>query len=265
MFDRPQAGSLERALIALQKYVLRRQEARLAPRADVVFTVNPFIARELAQRYGIAMPGVVMNVPATRTLAPLALPELPRPVFLYQGGLTRGRGLSEMLEAFVTVRRGSLVLMGAGPLGEGLKARAGAPDLQGRVVVLPPVPPEDVVRVAASADVGVIPYMAGSLNNYYSSPNKLFDYLHAGLAIVATNLPFIAQVLSETGAGMVASTDSASDLAAVMNVLAGDAAQLEAMRRAAAGAAQRYTWEREVAPLLDAYRKLAVPSSDRGV
>lgn len=265
MFDRPQAGRLERTLISLQKRVLRNQEARLAPRADAVFTVNPFIARELSRRYDIAPPGVVLNAPPARTLTVLPLPELPRPIFLYQGGLTRGRGLVELLNAFTMVRSGSFVLMGAGPLSEQLKERSAVPDLRARTAVLPPVPPEDVVRVAASADVGVIPYVAGSLNNYYSSPNKLFDYLHAGLAIVATNLPFIAQVLAETGAGVVASTDSAGDLAAVMDLLAGDPMQLEAMRRASLTSAGRYVWAREVEPLLDAYRRLAVSAPHMGV
>ena len=265
MFDRPHAGPIERALIASQKYVLRKQEARLAPRADAVFTVNPFIASELARRYSITLPGVVLNVPPAQTLHALPLPDLPRPIFLYQGGLTKGRGLPEIVDNFGSVRSGSLVLMGAGPLAEELAARAASTGLTDRVTVLPPVAPEDVVRVAASADIGVIPYVAGSLNNYYSSPNKLFDYLHAGLAIVATNLPFVAQVLSETGAGMVANTDSAVDLAGVMDRLADNPAQLETFRQASAAAAQRYTWEREVAPLIEAYRRLAMSKPRTGV
>lgn len=256
LFDRPGAGFLERALVAVQKLVLRCQEARLIRQADAVVTVNPFIAAELARRYRVRTPSVVMNAPVAGVVEPLPLPDLARPILIYQGGLTRGRGLPELLEAFALTERGSLVLMGGGPLAAALSERAARPDLRGRVAVLDPVPTSDVVRAAASADIGLIPYLPGSLNNRLSSPNKLFDYLHAGLAIVATDLPFIADVLSRTGAGAVYDPYSTDSMVRTIRSVADDAPRREAMRSAARAAAADYTWEGEVTHLIGAYRQL---------
>src|SRR5205085_12556213 len=79
---------------------------------------------------------------------------------------------------------------------------------QGRVHVIPAVPQRDLLAYCASADVGVIPYQAVDLNNYYTSPNKLFDFIQAGLPIVASDLPYLHKVIVSDGLGVVAKLDS---------------------------------------------------------
>ena len=60
-----------------------------------------------------------------------------------------------------------------------------------------------------SADLGVIPYHSIDLNNYYSSPNKLFEYAAAGLPFVSNDLPFLRWIIAEYGFGEVADFDRA--------------------------------------------------------
>ena len=244
---------VERATVGLQRTFLTRQEAGLITRADAVITVNPFIADELAERYGISTPQVVLNAPAGTPLHEVGFPDVPRPVFLYQGGFTQGRGLAEMVSAFLSPGPGSLVVMGDGPLGDSLAALAETSSTPGRVLVVPPVAHADVVSAAACADVGLIPYLPTGLNNLYSSPNKLFDYLHAGLAIVASDLPFLRATLEKTGAGVVVSPGDVAALESVVARLCDEPDALAAMKTASTAAAPSYTWERQVPVLLDAY------------
>jgi glycosyltransferase involved in cell wall biosynthesis len=256
MFYPRSTNVVERAAVGLQRTYLAREEARLITRADAVITVNPFIASELAQRYGIDTPEVVLNAPVEEALHEVEFPDVPRPVFIYQGGLTPGRGLAEMVSAFLASGPGSLVVMGDGPLKDSLAGLAETAVESARVHLVPPVPHADVVSAAARADIGLIPYMPTGLNNLYSSPNKLFDYLHAGLAIIASDLPFLAKTLDETGAGLVVSPGDVSALQEAVNRIGSDEAALSSMKEAARAAAPRYTWERQVPVLLDAYRRV---------
>src|SRR5205085_1483955 len=99
----------------------------------------------------------------------------------------------------------------------GLAAQAGVTE---RVHFLPPVHQADLLAWCASADLGIIPYQPVDLNNYYSSPNKLFDFIHARVPLVASDLPFLRQVIAGHGLGTVARLDRPAAYAeAIMSVL----------------------------------------------
>lgn len=67
----------------------------------------------------------------------------------------------------------------------------------------PPVPMRDMIHAASSADVGVIPYIPVNVNNLLSSPNKLFEYIRAGLPVLASDLPFLRRIILEHDIGYV--------------------------------------------------------------
>lgn len=234
-------------------------ERRLIPRADLVTTVNEFIAREMAQRYRCAQPDVVLNVPPTPAGGVEELPvDLPGVRFIYQGVFSQGRGLPELLDAIAEVPEASVCLMGDGVLRADVERRAAEPDLAGRAAVLAPVTPERVVPLARSAHVGVVPFQPTTLNNYYASPNKLFEYLHAGLPVLGTELPFLSAVLEETGAGITVPTGGSAPMVEGIRRLALDDALRARLAAAAAAAASRYSWESESRHLLALYDTLAV-------
>lgn len=232
-------------------------ERRLLPRVDAAITVNSFIADEMGHRYHCPAPLVVLNVspappPGTEPL-PVAMPGLR---VIYQGVLSAGRGLPELLEAVARVPEVNLTIMGAGVLADSLRKRAAMPDLIGRAAVIDPVAPQRVVPIARSAEVGVIPFQPTTLNNRWASPNKLFEYLHAGLAIISTDLPFISQVLDETGAGLTVPPGDIEGWAAQLRGLATDPALLDRLRERSAASAARFTWDVEKQKLLDLYASL---------
>ncbi len=246
-------------------------ERRLARRADHVLTVCDSIAAELVRRYGVARPTVLLNCPAVTngghadgpvgdlvahiaTKSPAGGAE---PVILYQGGFSPNRGLDTLVRSAHGVGRGAILLMGWGPLEDELRELIAGERLERRVRIVAPVPPEQVVAHAARAAVGVIPYEPVGLNNTYTTPNKLFDYMAAGLPVAASRLPELTRFVEGGGIGLTFTPGDPADLAGALNAILADPARYARMRERAAAAAARYTWERESRKLLALYERAA--------
>lgn len=252
--------------IKLRRRAWMQLERRLIKKVDLVVTVNEFIAAELSSRYGVPAPLVVMNCPDP---PPDFDPSTPydllrerlglapgRKIVLYQGWMSEGRGLENLVRcAPMLAGDAAVVFIGYGDYQQVLE-RMGSAEAPGRVYFLPAVSHRDLLPYCASADVGLIPYQAVDLNNYYSSPNKLFDYIQAGLPIVASDFPFLRKVIATDDLGVVADLSTPESYARAINqvlTLPDSGEQIKAnMRRVAS----RYTWQSQVRALVVAYEAL---------
>ncbi len=244
-----------------------RLERRLIGRADLVITVNEFIAGELARRYHIPEPLVVLNCPDPPPgFDPTAPYDLIRErlglarnrrVVLYQGWMSEGRGLENLVRAAPLLAcDAAVVFMGYGEYQAVLQRLAvGLPG--GRVYFLPAVPQHELLAYCASADVGVIPYQAVDLNNYYTSPNKLFDFIQAGLPIVASDLPFLRRVIAGYGLGVVADLNSPESYAQAINSVLTLPDGGASIRANLLRVAPQFRWATQAGKLLEAYERLA--------
>jgi glycosyltransferase involved in cell wall biosynthesis len=210
--------------------------------ADVLITVNPFIAQELRGRYKIAKRiHVVLNCPDAY-LQPPNLHGSKTVTVLYHGGLEIDRGLETLVLASENFREGiRLVIRGEGTLENALKQLASE---NSNVSFERSVPMSEVVRNAANADIGILPYVATNLNNYYCSPNKLFEYIQAGLAIVTSDLPFLRKFVISNGVGVVMDPKDQVDVAQKVNFVSEEKNLLK-FKRNSLEARERYTWENE--------------------
>jgi glycosyltransferase involved in cell wall biosynthesis len=231
----------------------RKQERRAIVRADGIITVSESLADELVRRYGVARPTVLLNVPAPAgTLSPTRSPlaELKRPremMVLYSGGVSANRGLEQLAEAARTGHGWHLVIMGWGPLLGRIR------EMLPSVAVVEPVAADQVVGAASAADVGVIPYLPTSLNNALSLPNKLFEYIQAGLAIASSDLVEIARFIQNNHVGIVFPPGDVAAIRDSLDSLAADGRRLAEMRSAANEAARAFNWDREKRKLIDLY------------
>ena len=238
-------------------------ESTYVPKAERRFTVCEPIAREIAERYKVPKPDVLYNAPRFEATQ-RAIASAPSPLLehrqgdewlvLFHGGLSPHRGLEQLVHAFVLLPadRYRLIFMGAGRIKDDLVALAAELGLAERVTFLPPVPPEDLPLWLSGADVGLIPYQKVGRNHIYSTPNKLFECMHAGVPLVVNDLPEVRRIVTEVGFGVITDCSDPAAIAKAIGEITADRAQHAAMRANAVAAASRYSWEEQERTILDA-------------
>ncbi len=237
-------------------------EARHIGACDLVITVNHSIASELRRRYALSGVQVIYNaertrqVPATsRHLHEAFGLSADKKIVLMQGGLSAGRHLEVLVDAmrFVHNRSVVLVLLGDGLLLNRLKKMALQPDLVGRVYFHAAVPQNALLELTAAADAGMIPYQATCLNNYYCTPNKLFEFIAAGLPILATDLPEIRRMVHEREIGLLGDTSTPKKLAVLLDEFFSDEQRFAAWKARVLVARKEICWEQEEKKLVEIY------------
>lgn len=248
------------------KAVLTRLERGWARAADRVFTVNEPYARELARRFDVEMPAIIMNC-SYRFAPPAAIPrrfherlglDAATRVVLYQGGFSVGRGVEQLVEAVRQVPGCVLVIMGYGALEAEFRAMAQLPENRDKVYVLPAVPPTELLEWVASADVVGVLFQHDTLNNYLSTPNKFLEAMASGVPTVCSDHPGMGPIARETGCGIPVRPDDIDEIAAaIRTIVEAPPDERAAMRgKALAAAHDTYNWESQVERLLAEYTRL---------
>lgn len=248
--------------------VLALQAERfLGRRADAVITVSSYRGQAMVQALGISEPVVVMNtpyyVPPERLGPPAWLEEFSgRRVVLYQGRYTEGMGLAEAIRAARYLPPDiALVFRGYGPYEETMRQVIAEEELTEQVTLVPPVPMNDLVYSAVGADLGLVVYNPVNLNNLYAAPNKLFEFIMAGVPCIGSDLPYIREILCGSDLGLVFKPGDPADMAKVIMDLLSTPHRLAEMRQRCLDYARRYCWEVEGAKLLQEYNRIGQTES----
>lgn len=188
-------------------------------------------------------------------------------LLMYQGWFSEhGRGLQELIAGMTNVRRDvHLVMMGYGDFdffGRLVKEA----DCVGRVHLMKPVPWQELVFWSAAADVGVIPYQEVDKNHRFCSPNKLFEFITAGLPILANDLPFLRHAVQDQGFGIVRPMISIENMTAAINdVFDPTKNYLSAARQCLQQEAWKWEWKEEQKRLREIYKRLPPPKNRYGL
>jgi len=250
----------------LARRVERWSLARLDGVMVVVDESGDRIAADGVPRDRIA---VVSNTPPLERLTTnAAVQTATGPMRLVYLGLVEAqRGIGTMLEAMALLRRDHrdvhLVIYGDGVDGAFFRERAA------QLGVEPPyvefrgrVPNGEALSALAMAHVGIIPHWSDRSWNT-TVPNKLFDYMAAGLAVVTSDAAPCARIVSTTGAGLVYRDRDPEDLAARLREFEDPRRRVEAATRGRAAIASTYNWESDTSRMLSLLQRATTRSSAR--
>jgi len=229
-----------------------RLEAKHIGGASAVFTVSESIADALSSDYGIDRPVLVQNYPIMRNLRSgesessggirNAVGLEDETLILHLGQMKAARGCKNLLRAMPRVRNAHLVFLGYGPLSEDLKSMASELDLTHRVHFLPPVKPDTIQEYIESVDIGVTLLRDTCLNHRYALPNKLFDYIHAGIPVLGADLDEVNRLIETHTIGMTANSAHPEDIARTLNLMV-ESPQREEWKLNSRTAAETFRWE----------------------
>jgi len=134
-------------------------------------------------------------------------------IFVYLGYLGKGRGIDLCLNAFADGSiNAHLVFIGSGPLMSAITEYA---DRVFNIHLHEAVPHDQVVPLVSNADYGLCLLENVSLSDFYSLPNKLFEYCFARLPVLASNFPEISLMVEKYSLGSCCNPDPASVRAAL--------------------------------------------------
>jgi glycosyltransferase involved in cell wall biosynthesis len=244
------------------KKVWTKIEDWIFPHLKNTYTVCNSIAAYYNEKYKIDMQ-VVRNIPLKKTTpAPLRSSIKTSPidappdkkVILYQGAINVGRGIEWMIEAMPYLDNFVFYVIGDGDILKDLKEKVKKMRLTDKVIFTGQIPFENLSDYTARADIGINLLENWGLSYYYSLPNRIFDYIQAGVPILASDFPEIRKIVAHYNIGMLVNNFDPQYLASVVKRMASKGKN----RSAFAAANAELCWENETAVLLRVVKEVSV-------
>jgi len=228
----------------------KEAERRTVPHVKHMITVSNSIAELYRSEYG-ATPVVIRNVapsvahlvPHDRSMHSVGENEL---LVVYQGsGINEGRGAEELIDAMALVEGVWLLIPGSGDIIRKIRQRALDSRAAARIIFLPVMPWEEMMGYTRGCAAGMMLDADTCTNQRYSLPNKLFDYIAAGIPAIASPLPEVSAVIRLYGCGVVLEELSPEAIAETLVRLRDDRSLLSALKEKSGRARNEINWEKE--------------------
>ncbi len=237
-------------------------ERHIFPKIKHVITVNGSVARLYKEEYGNEMI-VVRNIPentgsaAKSSKSDLGLPTDKKIILLQGAGINVDRGAEEAVEAMQYIDDAILLILGGGDILDSLKAKVKDLNLHSKVKFIPRQVPEQLVEYTSKADVGLTLDKNTNVNYRYSLPNKLFDYIHARVPVLASRLTEVKSIVDKYDIGCFIDHHAPEHIADKIRQMIIDEAARERWKLNLIKAAAELSWENEQKILKEVYRNYA--------
>jgi len=171
-------------------------ERRIIPNLKNCYTVSDSIAEYYKNKYKTHFE-TIRNLPKTKknTIGVFPFDTNGKTIILYQGAVNIGRGLELMLDTMKHLENHIFVVIGSGDIINDLKKSAVKLIADKKVYFLGKLTPPEMNALTPLADIGISLEEDLGLNYRYALPNKLFDYLHAEVPVLVSNLPEMKKII----------------------------------------------------------------------
>lgn len=242
------------ALVASERAMIRQ--------ADGVSTVSDPIADALQQTYALReRPSVFLNMPPQGSLSGSTTvreavglgPDVP--LVLYSGTMSWARGIETIIHGIQYMPADAHLVIVSVPLPHPmiptLEALAEEHGVAHRLHFVGPVSQDQLLHYISGADVAVHPLPGGSPNHDSAMPNKLFEYLHAGLPLVVSDAKLMAEFVRDNGVGRVFTSEDPESFGLQVGAALADSRQERVLELAA-----RFSWQAQEEAIVGTYNQL---------
>jgi glycosyltransferase involved in cell wall biosynthesis len=193
--------------------LIRIIERIFIKRVDVVIATGPMDVQFIQHYYKITNPILLRNLPKLKTVdntvnlkQKLNIP-LDSKILLYQGVIFEGRGIQKTIEAMPNLKLVHFVLLGEGNKRKEYEKLAKELNIDNRVHFLGTVSQAELINYTAAADFGLALIENISLSYYYALPNKMFEYIAAGVPVISSALPQMKEIVDTYNVGWIINID----------------------------------------------------------
>jgi len=243
------------------KWVWKTIERLLFPHLKYVMTVSDTLAAQYEKEYGIS-PAVIRNYSKqSKSITGYSRQELEineqHRLLIFQGsGINIDKGGEELIEAMSMTEQVSLIIVGSGDVLHVMKQMVNDLKISDRVRFVPEIPWKELIRYTKSADIGMSLEKDTNLNYRFSIPNKLCDYISAGIPVIAGNLPEVSEIVRRNDCGIIIPEVTPRQIIKAIDTLRNDHDLYNQLKNNSVKASETLNWENESKKVVDFYKEI---------
>lgn len=195
-------------------------EKSIIPKLKNVITVSGSIKNHYLKLYGVSAT-LVRNIPKIEKInqKKFEINTHEKKIILYQGAINVGRGIELMIDTMPLLDEFMFIVIGDGDIVKDLKERAIGLDVNNKVKFLGKKTPEELKKLTLNATIGMSLEEDLGLNYRYALPNKIFDYLHANVPVITSDLPEMSALIEKYAFGEILYKRSPEILATTIKLM----------------------------------------------
>ncbi|MBI5730957.1 MAG: glycosyltransferase [Ignavibacteriales bacterium] len=220
-------------------------------KVDLVLTTGDMDSDFLKKFYGINNTLVVRNIPLYQTPANkidfrkrynIAEDNM---ILLYQGVLLEGRGIPLVMKAMASLDKTVLIILGDGEQKNNFQSLADELKISHRVFFVGTINQQELINYTAGGDIGISLIENISMSYYHALPNKMFEYIMAGLPVLVSELPQMKKIVDTYQVGESIKIENEKNIISVLNRWQSNPEILRSFRNNCAHAANELNWQKE--------------------
>lgn len=260
IYDAHELESQKNGQGRVEGYLVRVIEKLVWGKVDFVISVSNSIVDWYNKNYGLKASEIIFNAPMIKDQPPSEAPSKVKirknfgispdiPLFVYAGLIDHGRGIEKTTKIFEDYPHiGNIVFIGWGPLTDFIIAKGHSTE---NIHFHSPVHHYELVSFISDADYGVCLLEPCSKSDSYALPNKIFEYLSAGLIVLASDLPELKTFFSDSSFGVTTPIGERDILHAIEKI--------RTMKKLKRVEIEKFSWPFQEKKLLNIYRKMVGP------
>ncbi|MEG8946065.1 glycosyltransferase [Rosettibacter firmus] len=239
--------------------IIRIIEKFFIKKVDLVLTTGEMDSKFLEDFYKINNTLVIRNIP---------LYQQPKEIFdfrkkfnlpensfllLYQGVLLEGRGIPIIINALKELDNTYLIILGEGEQKNKFIKLANEIGVSEKVIFAGVYEQNELIKYTAGADVGLALIENISISYYHALPNKLFEYIMAGLPVIVSNLPQMKKIVEDYNVGKVVDIEKGESIVPIIKHWQNNRDIINTLKNNCIIAAKELNWQEEYKRIKDKF------------